>query len=282
MADYSSLLSALSGGQRDAASAVLALFDQYGLSSLASKVIDFAKQGFSGDTMSVMLQETPEFKQRFSANSVRVKNGLTALSPAEYLATERSYRQIMSAAGMPSGFYDQPSDFQSFLEQDIAPQEVQQRVKDAQDFVNSVPAQVKQQFAQWYTTGDMVAFALDPQRATTAIERAYSAANVAGRAAGYGMSIDKATAEQIGGQGLTNDQIAQGVSNIALEASTAQKLAQMQGTTLTASDLAAETFLGNADVAKKRKDLASAERARFGASTGAGSSSLSRSVSGQL
>ena len=140
----------------------------------------------------------------------------------------------MSAAGMPSGFYDQPSDFQSFLEQDIAPQEVQQRVKDAQDFVNSVPAQVKQQFAQWYTTGDMVAFALDPQRATTAIERAYSAANVAGRAAGYGMSIDKATAEQIGGQGLTNDQIAQGVSNIALEASTAQKLAQMQGTTLTA------------------------------------------------
>lgn len=282
MADYVGLLSQLTGDQRDAAAAVLSLFEQFGLQSLGSKVIDFAKQGFSGDTISVLLQETPEYKQRFSANDVRVRKGLPALSPGEYLAVEKSYRQIMSAAGLPSGFYDQPEDFAKFIEGDVSPQEVQQRVRDAQDMVNAVPQEVRNYFAQHYTTGDMVAFALDPTRATTAIEKAFSASNVAGRAQKAGLSIDQTLAEQIGATGLSNDQIQQGVGAVALEAQNAARLAQLSGTTLTANDLAAEAFLGNADVTRKRDKLASAERARFGGTSGAGSGSLSRDMSGQL
>ena len=41
----------------------------------------------------------------------------------EYLATERSYRQIMQEAGVPTGFYDQTSDFTKFLASDISPAE---------------------------------------------------------------------------------------------------------------------------------------------------------------
>jgi hypothetical protein len=106
--------------QRDAATILQNVFAQYGLGSLAGQITGFIQQGYSADAISILLQNTPEYKQRFAANDARLKKGLPALSPAEYIATERSYRQVMSAAGLPLGFYDQTSDFQKFLENDMS------------------------------------------------------------------------------------------------------------------------------------------------------------------
>src|SRR6478752_6861900 len=85
----------LSGTERDAYAAISALFKSYGLESLAGKVYDYVKNGYSADTVSILLQDTKEYKERFAGNELRKKAGLPVLSAGEYLATEASYRQIM-------------------------------------------------------------------------------------------------------------------------------------------------------------------------------------------
>src|SRR5882757_3766747 len=82
----------LKGTERDAYLAINSLFKNYGLESLAPKIYDYVKNGYSADTISVLLQDTKEYKDRFSANEARKKAGLPVLSPAEYLSAESSYR----------------------------------------------------------------------------------------------------------------------------------------------------------------------------------------------
>ena len=92
------------------------MFNNYGLGTLAPKITEYVQQGFSPDTVTLKLQETPEYKQRFAGNESRRKSGLSVLSPKEYLATEDAYRQIMRSTGLPKGFYDSPDDFSKFIE----------------------------------------------------------------------------------------------------------------------------------------------------------------------
>lgn len=272
----------LTGANRDAAGALTDLFTSYGLGTLAPRIVEFIKGGYSSDTISLLLSETPEYQARFAGNKARLAKGLPALTPAEYLSVEQSYRQVMSAAGLPVGFYDQPEDFQKMIESDLAPQEVQQRVQAAADLVNKAPAEAKTAFGQWYSTGDMIAYALDPTRAMSAIEKAYGAATAAGYAGSQGVALDQARAEQLSTLGLTNNALSQGFGAIAQEQATAQKLAQIEGTSLTADDLIKETFLNDATAAEKRAKLSSAERGRFGGTSGAGSGSLARASSGSI
>src|SRR5574340_983449 len=195
--DLNQLTSHLTGAQRDAFAALNAIFTQFGLGTLAPAIANFIRQGYSSDTISLLLQDTPEYKQRFAANAVRLKKGLPVLSPAQYLATEQSYRQIMRSAGLPPGFYDNVNDFQTFLENDVAPQELQQRVTDARNFIDTADAEQKKYFEQFYSRGDMIAYALDPNRAAPLIGKQLNAALIAGQAADHNMAIDRAMAERM-------------------------------------------------------------------------------------
>src|SRR5674476_661886 len=99
----------LTGDNRDAYLAVTNLLKQYGLEALAPTVLGFVQQVYSQDTVTVLLQDTPAYKTRFAGNAARIKADLPALSPAEYLSVESQYRSVISAAGLPKSFYDQPS-----------------------------------------------------------------------------------------------------------------------------------------------------------------------------
>ena len=271
----------LTGADRDAAVALTALFKSYGLETLAPRIIDFIKQGFSADTISVMLTDTPEYKKRFAANEVRLKAGLPVLSPAEYLSTESAYRDVMKQAGVPSGFYDQPSDFEAWLGNDVSPSEIKTRVDSATEMVNSLDKNTLDQFRQFYSTGDIIAFALDQKRAAPLVGKAFEASKVAGAAKAQGLQVDKATAEGLAGQGVNRQQAQQGFSFIASEQQNVNKLADISGASqLTQSDLVNEVFYNDAATAERRNKLASQERGRFGGSSGVGNNSLSSSTGG--
>lgn len=275
------LTKGLTGDQRNAYAAIQNMLKEYGLQSLASKILDFVKQGFSSDTISLELQETAEWKQRFVANEARRKAGLPVLSPREYIETERAYRQIMHAAGVPSGFYDKQDDFRRFLEADISPQEIQGRVTAAQDFINRADPREMAAMRKMYTLGDMVAFALDPKRAAPLVGKAFQAATITGQASAQGLSINRGLAEGLAGEGITREQAQQGFSLIAGEQDNANRLAAIHGTEkFTTEDLANETFRASNEVAERRKKLASAERGKFSGSSGASKGSLSRSSGG--
>jgi hypothetical protein len=269
--------SSLTGATRDAAKALIDLFTSYGLQSLAPKIIDFLIAGYSADTVSIELQNTAEYKQRFAANAARVKNGLPALTPAEYIATERSYRALMASSGLPIGFYDKHSDFQKFLENDVSPTELKGRIDIATEAVRRAPAETRDYFSQWYSQGDMIAYALDPSRAAPLIEQRIKAAEAAGIAARQGVSLNQGMAESIGATGATFDQIQSGLGFVASESPATTKLSQIYGgDNVTTQDLVNEVFQNDAKAAEKRRKLASQERAAFGGSAGTGSASLSK------
>lgn len=275
-------LSNFTGPQKDAFAALNALFSSYGLGTLANTIAGYLKNGYSADTIQLLLRETPAYKKRFAANDARVKKGLPALSPAEYLATETAYRQVMRAAGLPNGFYDKADDFQRFLENDVSPQEIQTRVTQASNFIDSASAEQKALFSQWYTKGDMVAFALDPNRAAPLVGKAFASAQIGGEATAHGLGIDQTMAETLASKGISADQASQGFGVIQQNLANDQKLGALSGDNISGYDAMREVFLNDASVTKRRDRLASQERARFGGSSAIGGGSLGRSSAGQI
>lgn len=265
MATYTDELKKLTGTQRDAAAGLIGLFSQYGLNTLAGRIIDMVKQGFSADTMSVMLEETPEYKKRFAANDQRVKNGLAKLSPKEYLDTERAYRAVMTQSGMPKGFYDSTDDYTKFLANDLSPTELKDRVgmwqqealkdKAGLDSIRKITG---------LGVSDYAAYLMDPSRATPLLTKTAQAISFAAAGERHGYDITKDLATMYGTKGVTADQAEQGFSTVQdVQANTDRlaKLYQMEGYSV--ADATAEVFGGDASQAAKRKKAASAERATF-------------------
>jgi len=267
----------LTGPQKDANAALTALFTSYGLGSLAPVIMSYIKNGYSADTASIMLQDTSEYKTRFAGNAARLKAGLSVLSPAEYLATEKSYGQVMSKWGLPATFYDQPSDFQSFIEADKSPAEMDQRAQAASDFVNRSDPQSLAYFKQYYSQGDMIAYALDPKRAAPLVGKAYEASLIGGAAATQGVGVSQLVSEDLAGRGISADQASQGFGIVSADQKAAAQLTGIYGTDLSQQDLIDSTFKSDATATAKVKKLASQERAAFGGSGGAGSTALSQS-----
>ena len=272
----------LTGAQKDAFAALNQIFSSYGLGTLAPRIVGFLKEGYSPDTIGLLLQETPEYRQRFAANDARRAKGLPVLSPAEYLATERSYRQIMQAAGLPVGFYDNQNDFKTFLENDVSPQEIQQRVTAAADFINQATPQEKAMYKQWYTDGDMIAFALDPKRAAPLVGKAFAASRIGGQAVAHGLDINQSYAEQVANAGFDSGQASQAFGVVEQNIANDQKLAALSGESISQQDLMNEIFFNNADVTQKRQKIGGQEQARFGGSTAVGAGSLGTSSAGQF
>lgn len=272
----------LEGEDRDIYVAITSTLREYGLESLADTVLGFIQQGYSGDTVSLLLQETDAYKRRFSANEARRQKGLPVLSPAEYLATERAYRQVMSAAGLPVGYYDQPEDFATLMGNDVSPTEVQQRVAVASNLLNNMDPTIRAQWEQFYTRGDIVAYALDPERATSVLERQYGAAQAAAIGAGQGLSIQQSVAEEIGAAGVSESNLRQGMAVASSLASQGQRLSEIHGGTYSDEDAVRETFIGSAASSERRRRLASQERAAFKGAGGIGETSLARNKSGQI
>jgi hypothetical protein len=273
----------LSGPDKNAYVAIQQMLAQFGLDSLAPHILDYIKNGYDATTIQYELQQTPEWKKRFAANETRAKNGLPVLSPQEYIATERAYRQIMTDAGLPKGFYDSSSDFTQWIAADVSPTEIQSRVKAASDLVQNADKGTLDYFKQFYSTGDIIAYALDQKRAAPLVGKQFEAAKIGGAAADQGLALGQQTAEALASAGLSGDQAKQGFSQVAQEKAASDNLASIYGQQhLTTDQLATDMFIGDAQVAAQRQKLASQERGSFSGASGIGQGSLSRNTGGNL
>lgn len=265
------------------------LFKNYGLETLAPKIQDFVKQGYSPDTVTLKLQETPEYQQRFSGNAARIKAGLSVLSPAEYLATEASYRQIMRSAGLPAGFYDSSEDFSNFIAKDVAPTELKQRVDLAALSLDNADPYFTKSLQDMYglSSGEMIAHVLDPERAMPMITRQVQASQFGAAAARQGLNVGKNAAEEFANIGVSQQQAEQGFQQIAQMIPDANKLSNIYGArvgTYGQAEAMAETFggAGGAEAAIRRKKLSQMETAQFSGSSGTGKSSFAQQQTGQI
>ncbi len=259
----------LRGSERDAYLAVKALFKTYGLESLSDNIYNYVKDGFSADTISLLLQDTSEYKERFAGNEARKKAGLPVLSPAEYLSTEASYRQIMQSAGLPVGFYDQNSDFAKWIGQNTSPSEIQTRVDLAtQATILAAPAYKKALNQMGIGDADLTAYFLNPTKALPYLQKSAATAAVGAEALAQGLTFDKAYAEQLALQGIGAEEARTGYSQVANELETFQALGQIYGEEWGQRQSEQAVFEGSADALKQKGRLLSKERGAFAGGTG--------------
>lgn len=265
----------LTGANRDAYVALNTLFSSYGLSALAPKIFDFIKNGYSADTIAVLLQETAEYKQRFAGNEARRRAGLPVLNPSEYLATESAYRQIMQTAGLPAGFYDQPADFTQWIEKDVSPSEIQGRVDMAtQATVLANPNYRKALNQMGIPDAELTAYFLDQKKALPFLQKSAATAAVGAGALAQGLKFDQAYAESLATQGVTGEQARTGYAQIGAELETLSMLGKVYGKDYTQRVGEQAVFEGQAEAIRQRQQLISQEKGQFAGAAGGGRSGL--------
>ena len=259
-----------------------------GLSSLVEPLKNIFESGITdGASLSLALAQTPEYKTRFSANADRVKAGLSALSPAQYVAMEDAYQRVMRNYGLPASYYTpdstgKQSGFDKLLANDISAAELEDRVVSAQNRVLNAAPEVQQALKQFYpgiTNGDILAYTLDPTNAIADIKRKIAAAEIGGAALGQGMGTSEARAKELANYGITAQQAQQGYANIAQIAPRGSQLAQFYGQSpydQTAAEQEIFNLSGSAEAAQKRKKLTQLEEASFSGKSGTASNALSR------
>ena len=267
---------ALSGSQRDAYAALTNLFKGFGLDSLAGKIFDYVKNGYSADTISLLLQETKEYKTRFAGNEARKKAGLNVLSPGEYIAIENSYRQIMNAAGLPKGFYDSTSDFAGFIGNDLSPTELKERADLATQATALASPEYKRALkAMGLSDGEMTSYWINQSKSLPFLQKTAATAAIGAEALQRGMNFDREYAENLATQGVTGQAAAEGYARIAEEFGTLRTLGEVYGNAWTQRMAEEDVFTGGA-ASRQRRDLISRERGSFSGAAGAARGGLAQ------
>lgn len=251
--------------------------ESWGLGSLYNAAAGYLTQGTSADEVTLLLQQTPEYKARFAGNATRQANGLSILNPAQYIATEEQYRNIMQQYGLPPGFYDSHDDFTKFIGQDIAPTELQQRAQIASQQFIQAPQEMKDYWAKFgLTAGQAVASILDPNHSSLAdLQTQANAVQIGGTAAQQGIDVTGARSTQLAQNGVTLAQAQGAYQRIAQYGQTLHQIGNRFGTDVTTGDQENALLLNNGDAARKIDLVNSEEAAQFAGHGGADTNTTS-------
>jgi hypothetical protein len=258
-------------------------FKRYGLASLVPKIKELAIAGAGESTITLQLQETEEYQQRFSANKDRIKKNLSVLNPGEYLALEDKYRQIIRAYGLKD--FDNDNYVNQFISNDVSPEELSNRVVTAVQRVKNADPAITATLRDFYGIGqnDLVAYVLDPNQTFQKIERQVAAAEIGTAARKQGLEAGVNVAEQLAAQGITQAEAQRGYSTIADVLPGATKLSNIYGGTLDKygqSEAEQDIFNTLASAQRKRKNLIGRETAEFTGTSGLSRTALDRQTGG--
>jgi len=271
--------------KQDAIANLRARFASYNLGSLADRIAEYIYQGYSEDTTSLLLQDSPEYKQRFAANDARMKAGLPVLSPKEYLATESTYKSILQDAGLPKGFYDDQSDFQKFIEKDLSANAVKRRVDAAARAVDNTDPYYKEAMQNMYglDAGHMIAHLLDPEAALPLIEKQAKAVEYGAAALRQGLTQAPTSQYEQYASGIgTGTGAEEGMAKIAAMTPGLTTLAQISNDQYNQGTAEQEIFGGLASAQRKRQQLSQQEVDRFTGRSNVASGSLNADNTGQF
>jgi hypothetical protein len=268
-------------------------FSRYGMGSLVEPLKQFITQGISSSEFTLRLRDTDAYKKRFAANAARIAKGLSALNEAEYIGLEDQYQNIMREYGLPASYYargemGRQEGFEKFLSNDVSAAELEDRVLTAQSRVLNANPEVLASLKQFYpgiSNGDILAYALDPEKAVTDIKRKVTAAEIGGSAMQAGLGITGARAEELGAAGITKAQAQQGFQTVAEVAPRGGQLASIYGESPYTQQTAEQEIFGLAgstEAAKQRKKLKGLEEASFAGRSGMTQGALGRERAGNL
>jgi len=237
----------------------------YLYSLIADDRVDLSNE----DALYGAMRDQPEFMKRFSANAIRAKNDLPELDPASYLALEESYLRTLQSNGMPSDWYDQPSDFTNFIANNISNADLQTRIKDGYRAVKDADPEVLRQLTQLYnvTEGELAAFYLDPQKTAPLLVTKTNAAKLSAQAKRLAnMQLSSGAAEGLVALGTTEEEAKTGFAEIG---KLGELTTQMAGeTALSQEQIIGQQFGNDTESAL---ELEKRKRRRLGEFAGGGS-----------
>lgn len=268
------------------------LLNQYGMGDLVGSVDALVQEwGDSPIVIGEKLKETQSYKDRFKGLLALQSKGVGDIrNEAEYLNLETQYRKVFRDAGIQSYI----GDAGSVTERDniaklvgdymVSVDEVTARVADAQRVVNSTSPEVRDALQRYYnvSASDLVGYTLDPTRGRDRINTLANSAIVGGYAASQGLMADVTSAEQIASLSGANDiqvqPLVQQLGQARQVADATKRLANLEDTSLTDSDILRSEFDLDPNARQKIKTLQSRERARFSGTGAVGRDTLSRST----
>lgn len=263
-------LEGLPGEERDAYAALKTLFDTYGLGSLAPTILRYLQNGFGADTITILLQQTPEYKARFAGNEQRKQAGLQVLTPAEYLSTEASYKQLLRQNGIDPHFSTEQQ-FAEWIGKDVSPNELQSRVNMAVQASTQAPPSVTQYLSQLGVhTGDIASYFLNDQTPTPQLQLKLNQAQIGGAAIQNNLMVSAADSLRYAQQGVTYSQAQSAYQRIAEILPRAQQLSQIYKSQAPVNqNTLQEEFLGQSGKAQlARERLSQQEEAAFSGQSG--------------
>jgi len=243
--------------------------------------------GNNTDVIMAKIPETETYQTRFRGLVELRRKGVTDIrNESEYLGMEREYRSVFREAGMrdflgPDGTqsqFDAIADLVSDYSVSVA--EVRSRVNDAARVVADTSSETLEAMQEYYglDTATLTEYVLDPVRSQNKINEIANATLLGGGARRAGLDIDLETAQGVAGFAGNNDanigQYQPEFTKAAVVRDATQRLANIEGSSLTDSEVVQSQLDLNADSKKKVRGLQSRERARFGGRSGITSSSL--------
>lgn len=291
---YQETLDGKRQGRQSAYDLLFQEFSSYGLGSLVEPL----KNLISDPTVppsefTIRLRQTDAYKTRFAANQARIAKGLRALDEGTYLELEDSYQNIMRRYGLPQSYYTRgdlgrQEGFEKFIESDVSPVELEERVTIGMNRVKNAPVEVMQElnslFGDSISNGDILAYVLDPKTALSEIQRKVSAAEVAAGARQANLGISRERALELAGYGVSAEQARTGFQQVAGGLTRGSQLAAIyQEDPYTQQVAETEVFstAGAPEARRRRQRIIRQEEAAFGGTTGITGGALSRERAGQ-
>lgn len=256
--------------EQDAKTIIKNMLDRYQLGGLTDRVWGLISDetlpaNADIDLIGDALRDTDEFKKRFPANAARVKAGLPELTVSEYVGLERGYSNVMRGSGLPSGFYDDSTDFEKFIAGDVSVAEVQTRVNDGFKAVSEANPEVVKQMKELYgmDEGGLAAYFLDPTRATPLLVKQARSAQIAAEAARQaGIQLTSTEAEKLTAEGITGQQAQAGFAAVKAQQELSGPLQGEDGQ-ITQAELIGATFGTDAAARQRVETRARRRRATF-------------------
>jgi hypothetical protein len=277
------------------------LYDEFnliGLGALVADGKDLLMKATSISSMPDALRSTKAYMTRFSANDDRIKAGLSALTPAEYLDKEDAYQKIMRNYGLPAsyyktGLYGKQEGFDKLLANDVSSVELEDRISTAQQRVLYSNPEVSAALKKFYpdiTDGDILAYVLNPTNGLKDIQRKVTAAEIGGAAMAQTDAMGKpilttseARARELAGYGVDKAAATEGYSAIGGGLQRGSELASIYGQSpYTQATAESEIFKlsGQQEARKQRQKVTGLEKATFGGQSGVTSGALARDRAG--
>jgi hypothetical protein len=283
----------ISGEMSDAYKRLFDEFNALGLGALVEDSKDLLMKATSISQMPEALRNTKAYMTRFSANDARVKAGLTALSPASYIAMEDKYQKVMRQYGLPesyyaTGTYGKQEGFEKLIANDVSNTELEDRLITAQERVIRGAPQIAQVLKEFYpeiTNGDILAYALDPANAIKNIQRKVTTAEIGAAQKGAGLEATLSGAENLVRNKVTGEQYQQAASTIARGSLRGGQLASIYGEdpyTQQTAEQVALNLPGSTEALKQTQKITGLEKASFSGKSGLTGGALARDRAGGI